>query len=255
MSSKEAAKKFISVGGGFPAAQVLSAIVLVIASAVECSDNVGDGCNNEERFALIAGIILLILNVLYMIFYWSISDGLNTIACIFFFLFWGVAAGFITFEGPFVEPGNGYFAAWLGFLSASAQLAFNVREFDSMKNRVLDQGVPLVMLVVGSFVVIIASVSNGCCNNEEIIGIIAGVVSLVLTVVRIIVQVVDPYLFAVFMVGWWFVMGLILTFGLFEIVGNGYFGVIVCLVSSIYLASPDTITNAANKARGTAGDN
>ena len=54
------------------------------------------------------------------------SAAIRRAAALLLLALWVVAAGVLTFRGPFVATGNGYFGTWLGFACA---LAFAWQEF------------------------------------------------------------------------------------------------------------------------------
>ena len=54
------------------------------------------------------------------------TRALRRASAVLLLVLWIVAAGVLTFRGPFVATGNGFFGSWLGFVCA---LAFAWQEF------------------------------------------------------------------------------------------------------------------------------
>eukprot|EP00924_Labyrinthula_sp_SR-Ha-C_P015831 snap_masked-scaffold_4-processed-gene-10.10-mRNA-1 protein AED:0.09 eAED:1.00 QI:0/-1/0/1/-1/1/1/0/234 len=231
MARKDRARERVGIGGGFPFIMLLAAVILLTASAIECSKG---ECIRDEEIAVGLSATLLVLNILYIIFDNSISATVNVVICVFFVFLWGFTAGYVTFEGPFLNPTNGYFAAWLGAVASVGLLAFYVSEAGTLGRNLSAYGLPILIIVFGSIVVIIAGVANGCCDTgDDKIALIGGSVSLVLALFRILlpgVVVVDYLLFL-----WWLIFGAILTFDVFVMASNGFFGAWACLLASAYL--------------------
>lgn len=184
---------------------------------------------------------MMVLTLLYMC--WvsrgEIGENLDMCFCFVFFMAWAGIAGFTTFVNPFqnLDPANGFLAAWLGFLSSLGNLVYNVKLADSMKNQFLNQGLPLCLIIVGSVIVIVAGVLDGNgFDGGNVIAVVAGTVSLVVALVRIFVGKKAVFL-NVFLLGWWVILGIILTFGEFRDISNGYIATWVCLLGSARLSA------------------
>lgn len=67
----------------------------------------------------IAGASLTIIACAYLVtMYSDIPRNMMKITVVLLFVLWAIVAGVCTFHGPFLITNNGYFAAWLGCLSA-----------------------------------------------------------------------------------------------------------------------------------------
>lgn len=244
--TKEKFKEIVALNNNFPFGMLIGGITLATASIVLCQK---DDCDGEgEAFAVIAGILLTILSIiyLYVVFYGLISETLDSAISTLLFVFWAGSAGFVTFEAPFLVAGNGFVAAWLGFISALGNLIYNVRMADTMKDKLVSQGLPLGILLIGSVIVAIAGLSNGCCDEAEVAAVVGGLVSVLLVTLRIIIGAKYNRLFGVFLAVWWTVLGLFLTFDEFEEIGNGFIATWLCIIASFMLVSSATIESAKN---------
>lgn len=227
----------VTMNNNFPFGMFVAGVVLTIAASVECDDNDCEG--DGEALAVALGVINTVLVIVYMamLFQRCISDTVDLILCITLFVLWAFTAGFLTFEGPFLIPGNGYVAAWLGVLAALGNLVFSSKFADSMKTRAQQQSLPLLAMMGGSVVVIFAAFSNGCCDGQEILAIIAGVVGLIVGIIRLIIGGAQDKIIGGFLVVWWLALGVFLTFSLFREIGNGYLGCWVAIIASCIIAS------------------
>lgn len=193
------------------------------------------------------GVILTVISGLYLaaLYTQSIGENLDLLACFVLFVGWAFTAGYVTFEGPFVIPTNGYVAAWLGAAASVGNLVYSSKFADQMKTRLAQQSLPLMLMIGASIVVIFASVANGCCNGDEIYGIIAGAVGVIVGIIRLVVgESVDKPV-AIFLAVWWSAAGIYLTFTEFKEIGNGFIGAWVALISSFVMVinmSPSSST-------------
>jgi len=91
---------------------ILSSLVEVIAASVLCS-KVDNECKNEIAFSVAAGVISLLVCLLYLVtkIFPLVTAG------IFLFMWWTISTGVLTFgaHAPFVLVGNGYISTWVCF--------------------------------------------------------------------------------------------------------------------------------------------
>lgn len=74
--------------------------------------------NGNAIWGLTAGIITFVTSVVILKMYDDIPIQMMKLVAAFMFVIWATVAGILTFDGPFRETGNGYFASWGGFLAA-----------------------------------------------------------------------------------------------------------------------------------------
>lgn len=240
-ATKEQFKEVVALNNNFPFGMLLGGIALLVSSSVECADIDCDG--EGEALGVIMSTILIVLQVLYiyLIYHGIISEQTDSLYSIVLFLGWTFTSAFVTFEAPFEIAGNGFVAAWIGFVSALGNLIYNVKWADLMKERVLNQGLPLGILGFSSAVVLIAGLSQGCCDEEDIAAVVAGAVSIVFVTLRVFIGNQFDRLFGLFLVVWWTVIGLYLTFSEFKDIGNGFIGTWLSIGSSYLLISRATL--------------
>ncbi|KAL7521919.1 hypothetical protein ACHAWX_006611 [Stephanocyclus meneghinianus] len=70
----------------------------------------------RAAWGMTAGLITFLLCGFLFKGYVKIKFAFLKVTAAFLFAIWATVAGLLTFGGPFVETGNGYFASWGGFL-------------------------------------------------------------------------------------------------------------------------------------------
>lgn len=144
----------------------------------------------------------------------------------FLFFWWSITTGIVTFDGPFIELGNGYFASWGGFIFSIIGLGVSL---DKLQSAVKGLG-NLLGLGVCSVVVIFALTPEfGTKYQSE--ALYAFIIAMITVVFIGIVFYTkrEETLFAFFVLSLlsclWIVLAFIVTFrGPFYDTGNGYFG-------------------------------
>jgi len=91
---------------------IMSSFVEVIAASVLCSKD--NECKNEIAFSVAAGVISLVVCLLYLVtneIFPLVTAG------IFLFVWWTISTGVLTFgvHAPFLLVGNGYISTWVCF--------------------------------------------------------------------------------------------------------------------------------------------
>ena len=95
----------------------LSSFVVLLAVTI---DGVSDTHRSEAFFALVVACFTIVVCVGLKLMTASIRDGKVTFAILAVFAaMWIVAACLVTFRGPFVFTGNGYFGSWGGAIAAT----------------------------------------------------------------------------------------------------------------------------------------
>mmetsp|Transcript_14691 Transcript_14691/g.20568 ORF Transcript_14691/g.20568 Transcript_14691/m.20568 type:complete len:337 (-) Transcript_14691:232-1242(-) len=94
---------------------LLASLIEVVAAANVCS--IRDMCKNDYAWAVacgtisfaIVGILLLLPRIANRFLHWFASV---------LFIWWAIGAGVMTYDGPFLTAGNGYFACWVAALAS-----------------------------------------------------------------------------------------------------------------------------------------
>lgn len=245
-TTKEQFKEVVALNNNFPFGMLLGGIALTAASAVKLADDndeeVGDD-GEGENFAVVASVLLTFVALVYIYFVYHglLSERNDAIISFLLFASWTGTAAYVTFEAPFDIAGNGFIAAWLGFISSFGNLIYNVRFADSLKERLTAQGLPLGLLLINSAIVAIAGLSQGCCDEFEALAVVGGSISFLLVVLRIGIGAKFDRLFGLILSLFWTIIGLILTFTEFEEIGNGFLATWACIISSYLLLAGATM--------------
>jgi len=101
---------------------LLASLVEAIAAAFACgtADAVAGNpqCSGSEIYALIAGIISMILCLVLLRVDSEKFGGADKFVGVFLALWWAVGMGYLTIAGPFIVAGNGFFATWAAFFAS-----------------------------------------------------------------------------------------------------------------------------------------
>jgi hypothetical protein len=168
----------------------------------------------------------------------------------FLALWWSLGAGILTFDAPYTNVSNGYFACWVGAISSNIYLFMSSRAMrDANSNiKVAAEQQPAFLLLLASTVEMIAA-ANVCanshyCEEEHGWAVAVGCLSMLtclivivcafakITLPRLIMQVI-----AIFLVVLWIPGVYVVTFiAPFQTVGNGYLAAWSALFLSIIFA-------------------
>lgn len=86
----------------------------------------------QSAWGLTAGIITIIACGILFKMYEDMNAQVAKITAIILFIIWSTVAGVVTFDGPFLTAGNGYFGAWGGFLGSTFFLQYIITREDEM---------------------------------------------------------------------------------------------------------------------------
>ncbi len=151
------------------------------------------------------------------------------------FVWWGAAAGIITFQGPFTSTGNGYFAVWAGFLCSVSGIGASVtKAWSAAANSSALLGLLVASIVV--FCALLATESIGHAKpyqGEAIFSLVISMITAITIMILLIMEAAEyeegatkfklPIL--IFFGVLWIVLACCVTFsGPFTSTSNGYFG-------------------------------
>lgn len=165
------------------------------------------------------------------------------------FVWWGIAAGILTFSGPFTVTGNGYFAVWAGFFCSALGIGLTQ---DLVKD--LNQ---TIRLATASLVIIcsVPSTLGGHFDPEAIYALTLACFTLVYCIIQTnfanLISQVNVFFLLMGMTLLWVIEAALVTFrGPFTETGNGYFAswgaAFLCIVSASSKASAATMNGGVN---------
>jgi hypothetical protein len=223
-----------------------ASVALMIQAAQTCGDlnkygggYCGKAADGLLAYAVAVGTVSAIICVGY-IFMRKFSPAslvrFDIYIAFFLAIWWSLGAGILTFDAPYTQVGNGYFATWVGCIAANVYLFLSsqaIREGQS-QIRVAAEQQPAFLLMLASFVEMIAA-ANVCsnvnyCEDELGWAVAVGCLSIVITAVvmfcalknkplpRLIMQMISVTLVVIWIAGVY-----VNTFiAPFKAVGNGY---------------------------------
>lgn len=86
----------------------------------------------QSAWGLSAGLITMIICGVFFKAFDDLPAQLVKVTAIVLFVIWATVAGVCTFDGPFLQAGNGYFACWGGFLLSTFFLQFVITREDEI---------------------------------------------------------------------------------------------------------------------------
>jgi len=215
--------------------------------------------NSMWGYALAVGIVATAASVAAAMLY-NTTDGnkplfkvkdtevnLNSMLTVFLFIWWGVAAGILTIENPYTNPGNGYFATWVGFGCSIIGVGVTMARVKETKSTGLASLIAFGIAAIVLLIDICPLISKGSSNNSNLAPNIFSLVVAILSILWVHVvlfmrhkgrplgvagQAVYVYFFIL-----WTIQASWCTFaGPFKTTGNGYFASWSGVLSSIFLA-------------------
>lgn len=86
----------------------------------------------QAAWGLSAGLITLIVCVVLFKTFEDMNGQMLKVSAVIMFIIWAAVAGICTFDGPFLEAGNGYFASWGGFATSTFFLNYVISREDEI---------------------------------------------------------------------------------------------------------------------------
>eukprot|EP00298_Acanthocystis_sp_HF-20_P007598 c17154_g1_i1.p1 GENE.c17154_g1_i1~~c17154_g1_i1.p1 ORF type:complete len:279 (-),score=101.48 c17154_g1_i1:42-854(-) len=106
----------------------VSSLIVMIASSIAYNDN-SDDKKGEKIWGIIVGLFSLIISVVAAVV--PLPKIVFQIISIFLGIWWTVGLGVLTFDSPFLNTGNGFFACWIGLASSVYLALIQLRELVS----------------------------------------------------------------------------------------------------------------------------
>lgn len=169
---------------------------------------------------------------------------LGYVNALFLFLWTFIAAGVLTFNGPFLVTSNGYFACWAAVLFTLMALGVTVESIRSQMGALGYSKALLLASIIQMAAVIRQMDGDGKGKGQSIYSLIVCILTILMVSVFWATDEVDKfkfYAFAVFSLLWIFLACFVTFKGPFTATGNGYFsawlGCILCIFAASASAS------------------
>jgi len=226
-----------------------SIIVLVSAARACAGKKVCEYGDASINYAIAVGVVSMIISGGYILatkYRSSFATSFAPYVSIFLLIWWGFGATITTFNEPFWNVGNGYFASWLGFTMSGSFASQTVEKLSSRTTGIqalsLDRAVVFFVLMASAIEIVAAAVlcnNNNDCNNDNAFAVACGVLSACVCLIYLLARGALPLNMAAGFLGiWWMISTGVLTFDegdTFGFVGNGYFAIWCCFLASFYL--------------------
>jgi len=246
---------------------------IVLAQASQNCNN-ADKCESWNAYAIALGCVSLFMSfgLVLRIYCKKPEKSIMWInkympyLSVFLTLWWGIGVATCTFDGPFENTGNGFFACWIAFFISIYICQITIAKFGSVLKRCNDIGDPQ-QRVMGIIMVLSLAEAYSCLlqmdertglgneksSAQEEWGLVCSLVSAVLIIIFLFLEPRlqrlrgQPGILAYFLVPWWLFGAGVLTFDEpFTVTGNGYFCAWGCFSEScylLYLAQTERTTN------------
>jgi len=241
-----------------PMAGTSALAVLFVASLVEFvaaarfCDTIPK-CEKQNAWAVAVGVVSAICTfavLLYLRFTPTLSPLVIKILGFFLTALWIAGAGIVTFRGPFILTGNGYFSSWVAFGAAGYFLHENVTLVQSAVQSIMARTMAAGRETQALWVTLFASVieltaasllcQNFACEKQIAWAVVVGALSIFLCLLCLFLNaylgVVKAYL-ALLLLGIWTFGAGVLTFDApFLVTSNGYFSSWVAYFATVVWA-------------------
>jgi len=237
---------------------LISSVIEFIQALIICSD---EKCDGLRGFAVALGSVTSFFCFAILVANWFKQDS-KTVACecvlpylsIFLALWWAVGVVMCTFEKPFEETGNGYFACWVALILSLNFCQITISKFGAMifkcKN---DLGTPeqraMVIIIFFSFIEAYACIlqldeynaaGSTKATSQEWFGLSCGLISGGLVIITVIIEAIfhkgfSGLLSYILVPLWLFGAGVVTFDEPFTETGNGYFCAWGAFCMSCYL--------------------
>jgi len=227
-----------------------SSLVVLISAVRICSHlDVRPYDNRFLYYAVVVGAVSMIISgfcILLLKYKQALASSYGHFVAVFLLIWWGIGAGILTFNEPFLIVGNGYFGCWLGFAMSGSFAMQTVNYFSnsagSIKTLEQDRRTVFFILIL-SLIEIVAAYflcdHRPDCSDGYAFAIVSGVLSACVCLIFLIAGGALPTIYvAGFLLFWWMASVGVLTLNVgdpFGNVGNGYFAVWCCFLQSLYL--------------------
>mmetsp|Transcript_34512 Transcript_34512/g.48076 ORF Transcript_34512/g.48076 Transcript_34512/m.48076 type:complete len:305 (-) Transcript_34512:2033-2947(-) len=180
---------------------IASAIVMIDAS-VECHN--ADNCSNERGYAVAVGTVSTIVAFAFVyvkLFKSELYQSTRLVWALSFFVWWSAGVAVLTFRGPFLATGNGYFATWLSWFS-SARLIYADVPFIQRRIQALltmeDSNLQTLFLILLASIVELAAGGVAChnssnCDNQTAFAVAIGAISILWVLPFMILSSLDSF--------------------------------------------------------------
>jgi len=152
-------------------------------------------------------------------------------------IWWGIGCLIITFQGPFLLAGNGFFAAWLGVICAAWPFGYQEELYKKMR------WWPSLCLTFCSFIVMIQTSSYIASGSrvdlgEVIFGLVASLLSMLLIALFALMEGLAVKCIAFVLCAIWISTAITLTFAgptYFVALSNSYFACWIGLITTVVI--------------------
>jgi hypothetical protein len=236
----------------------IASLALVVQASSDCDDinKRGGDCGSEASghiaYAIAVGVVSLILTLSWL-YGLQTYPRLQMPVSLFLALWWSLAAGLLTFDEPYTDCGNAYFATWIGTIFSNIFAYQSSVQYQSYASSLMSQleHQPCFIILLAS-IVELACAADNCdndngrnCKGEDQFAVWVGCLSIITCLVPVIAafklpnglspdafKIIAAVLFAIWIPGVY-----VLTFrNPFRDLGNAYFATWFAALFSVNFA-------------------